>query len=590
MINRMWPNLETGRTDWFGEDEDENDDDTQFGHRPEEAQGWDAVWEASGKKASGQIMLQHVWKEVPNLSCLLFLLGSVLNLTEGEPVKLSRTLVLSDWTRFNFHAPFVKSLTITDIDIQDFDPSTFDEIIRYFHEQCILPHLTSINLGQGAALTPAIHRLSFGPSIRKVETTILSPCSFNQQLAPNQRSDAYYDGIFALLHSLPARCSDIDDLSVSIRPLERETASVHDALATTLGNLQGIRSLALNIEGPSIPLLQAISQLLHLRWLRLLSLRSDVPWEPLSSSFRAVECLEILGDCAPCATILGTIAASTMKSLRIAVYPSAPDPPPMPPLKIVSRLSNLREIQLDFDFKWTRWEHFQPLLKCSRLRLVRLVCPRSSLDIDDGTVEEMARSWPELRELNVAYCWGDQNDWDGIYGWSADDRAAPPITLTGLACFGGLCPYLSSLTISVDARPENQKQSLSDHLPLLSLRKANLAYSMVGAEQSASAIANMIDRMWPNLEVGWTDWCSGQPEYDGDEEFVNGREEMETWKAVWEATGKQDHWERHTYEWKDVKIYYNPAKISAVPCRKGQPDPKSGHVARGPIQGRDDYF
>lgn len=316
-----------------------------------------------------------------------------------------------------------------------------DELVRSSDTRSILPNLDSMKLSNHhPAYFPAVHQLFLGPSNHKLDIMlILRYSSFPEPEPDPGQSDADYDGALAFLHSLSARCTVIDDLSLRIRNLPDEmspkTTVFHDALASTLRSLQGIRSLHLDSVAPAYPLLQTLSQLQHLQLLKLPSLQCYVPWETVNAPLQAVKRLDVSGGFAPCAGVLAVVAPSGITSLRFVADTRQTDQAPMPVLETVSRMVHLREIFLTLESISSRWKHFQPTLMCTQLRVVWLECTISSMELDGGRVEEMARSWPELRALHVMYTWEAYND-------------APPVTLASLACFGRNCPHLSLLAMS----------------------------------------------------------------------------------------------------------------------------------------------
>ncbi|KAJ7630226.1 hypothetical protein FB45DRAFT_747513 [Roridomyces roridus] len=118
-------------------------------------------------------------------------------------------------------------------------------------------------------------------------------------------------------------------------------------------------------------------------------------------------------------------------------------------------------------------------------------------DLDDGTVVDMARSWPRIRQLTLEKRLG---------------ISRPRITLRCLEAFAEYCPSLSFLSIALDATviPESQGDFYLERL-------ANLQVS-ASPISNADPVAQFIARICPRLmhlsvpifaEVEWDNTMAG---------------------------------------------------------------------------------
>jgi hypothetical protein len=126
----------------------------------------------------------------------------------------------------------------------------------------------------------------------------------------------------------------------------------------------------------------------------------------------------------------------------------------------------------------------QPLLSFSNLHKLDLRHP-VGFDIDNATILDMARSWPQLKILNLVAC---------------TTRHMPSrVTLEGLYTFAEHCPQLTGLTLTFDATlppctaPSDQPRHSQQRLEYL-----NVEGSPVGAP---APVAEFLFFIFPNLWV-----------------------------------------------------------------------------------------
>ncbi|KAG8880617.1 hypothetical protein FRB97_000665 [Tulasnella sp. 331] len=479
------------------------------------------------------VAIEHVWRDVPRLSCLLYLLGNALTTPKRGLIRLSRKLVDSDWIRLKMYAPFVKSLGLGSTynhdncptDNATFSPYVFDAVMRYSHGKVILPNLGSLYLDRrGGAISTRIAQIIIGPALRVVDIRILSPGP-SLSVLPTRP----YDDILEVFTMLYTRCQDIEDLSLYVGR-NPQYPGFCGSLASTIRTQKNLQCLSLHLPNVSTDLLQAIGQSKRLKEVALNCLRESVPQVAHGPPLSTVERLDIQGEAVPCSAILQDISAATLTALRLVVSTTHID---VAAFHLISQLSNLREINLCIHTQ-VLWEFFKPALSCSQLLEVDFMSTYIVLDADGSRVEEMARSWPALRKLDF-----------GLVG-----RGGPQVTLMDLQCFATHCPRLNSLAIAVDVMPEGLPRENSRLVSLPSLKEVELKLSRSGNVEYASKVAFVIDDMWPNLEIGTTGWAVWGV-------FRTGRLpiEYDTWGKIWGVVSRR-HEERGIAKLRDGQYYW----------------------------------
>jgi hypothetical protein len=124
----------------------------------------------------------------------------------------------------------------------------------------------------------------------------------------------------------------------------------------------------------------------------------------------------------------------------------------------------------------------QPLLSFVNLQDITISI-HHMFRIDNDFVEAAAKSWPRLRSLNLGIGWGNDR-WGGRSN----------ITLTGLASLARHCPDLTSLAIVIDATVVDHV--LDTPVSNTKLNALNLGDSII---QNPTSVAAYLSRIFPYL-------------------------------------------------------------------------------------------
>ncbi|KII93130.1 hypothetical protein PLICRDRAFT_87552 [Plicaturopsis crispa FD-325 SS-3] len=141
-----------------------------------------------------------------------------------------------------------------------------------------------------------------------------------------------------------------------------------------------------------------------------------------------------------------------------------------------------------------------------------------AFDLGDADVEKMARAWPSLNVLELAY---------DLWGWRKPSR----ITIKGLMSLIRLCPDLARLSIVINASavnipfPNDLPVPANDKLITIALQNSEI--------DDPSAIAALFSTTLPNLR-SIKYWCGTRPISD----ISPTAQEIEQYRARWAEVEK----------------------------------------------------
>ncbi|KAG8898650.1 hypothetical protein FRB99_007238 [Tulasnella sp. 403] len=260
---------------------------------------------------------------------------------------------------------------------------------------------------------------------------------------------------------------------------------------------QDLVSLDLSLPvGCDISLLRSFACHPRLRELRLHSL--FIPQLELQNlrGFPSLEACTVSGAHESIAHFLGCISPPTVRRLSIETYSTIPA---SILLQHVTHFADLTHLLIERSAVRCSWDHFAPMLFCSRIQTLRITNLWTTTLFDDRSVEALARSLVNLTELVLRVC-----------------EECNQVTLRGLEAFAKHCPNLHSLTIPVNAHRNEDIFPIPTQHSSTSLTKLNLELSTIGDD--TMSVAQAITSMFPNLREGWS-----------------SHSEMVKWRTMWEA-------------------------------------------------------
>ncbi|KAG8983070.1 hypothetical protein FRB90_006320 [Tulasnella sp. 427] len=453
-----------------------------------------------------------IWEVVPSITHWLALVPR--DKEHSEHLKASEFehhSISSEWERFRFYAAFVKDLT-TNINHENVT-SLLD--VQSSSEQTVLfPNLDRAYLTLEQPLPQA--------EIRRVFSLLMAPnlavlrCNYHFFLTAPDETPA------AIIESLK-----LTPLIESFRFSGSMPSHIAPLLGPALSSMSQLRSIRLYIS-PGLPLevVQAISQIPtlesvligviqdpkqtpslgpitypSLKELRYVSRRDALRWI-LPTANPTIEAIT--------AVLSGQSDINPFDALRPAKYPN---------LTTV----NARGI--------LNWDEITPLLAFKGLKELSITPYFLAGDRGHWSTSEarlLAESFPLLEMLVLK---------DGLHCFNI------LLTLPDLDCFAQHCPRLWYLGVSVDARAAHTfKGTVTQHF---AIREVCLQESEVDGHEAA--VADMIKRMWPNLQKGTRMYCEL-----GEEPLGQVRSEAH-WDKIWSLLDFAETDERFDYT--STKLY-----------------------------------
>ncbi|KAJ7175222.1 hypothetical protein C8R43DRAFT_599790 [Mycena crocata] len=350
---------------------------------------------------------------------------------------LRRPVVPADWTR-----PLVYAHRVRGFKIYDAAPSTelLETLSLCWPGEQLFPNIEILHLGTSTPeLFPHI-RLFLGPQLKSL---CLGDLSLPSHLS--------------FLPILAGKCHLLTEVDISFTEMDEQLQI--ESLSLFVRGLECLKTLTI----PFIDRvgLEHIAQLPNLISLTLYNqfpmLDISVPLHSTHNpSFTKLESLNLAG------TTVGALGEI------LSFFPHAPIkdieatlPKSIPSTDIAELYSALASNCSDTSLSWLRlgqetFRNFptavpdaaqialcaisgtqlRPLFTFKHLQSVTL-CTPVGFDLDDGTLEDLAQAWPELKSLTI-----DANEWVHL---------PSRVTLAALLPFARHCPHLSSLHLALNA-------------------------------------------------------------------------------------------------------------------------------------------
>lgn len=227
--------------------------------------------------------------------------------------------------------------------------------------------------------------------------------------------------------------------------------------------------------------------------------------------------------------LLSAITSPHLSGLDIAVARSQDPQAPAelsPILDEVQRFENLTSICLHFLGVLVPWRTLEPLLACTRVKIVELDGDGLSTTIGDEKIQLMAQAWPHLRELYI-------RDFKR-YPRRMAVHDPPAVSLQALVSLTRHCPLLKTLSIAINA------STIPVDVPVgYAMRRVGFPCSVVDANEVA--VAEFIVGIWPYLQHDRSAY-SRDP-YVGSEGPIS-RAMGDRWEMIWKFVGQLQRNER----------------------------------------------
>ncbi|KAG8905647.1 hypothetical protein FRB99_008488 [Tulasnella sp. 403] len=386
-------------------------------------------------------------------------------------------LCLSDWDRFDIHAPLIRVLSFASDEV---DHGTLALWQHGSSPANPFPNLLELRL-----LIPSDSLRAASLTDRflssTLETLVFSGAGSDRTLASlSQRR------LPRLKHlTLSPGSSD------EIRP---GTSADFCYMVETYPDLV---SLTFSIPfGCNISILRSCAHHVHLRKLKL-------DWLGLSKreleTFRGFPSLEectLVGANESIAHFLGCISSPKLRCLTIETFYGNTR---SILLQHVGRFADLTYLHVTCHGIRCPWDQLVPMFSCSKIQTLRISGLSTTIPIDNCSMEELAMSLTNLKELDVRLF-----------------KQSSQVSLRGLEVFARYCPSLHSLTIPVGTQYEEDIFPMPFQYSSTTLTKLNLERSTIGDD--ITSIAKAIVNMFPNLREGRSSLYR-----------------MEEWREVWEA-------------------------------------------------------
>ncbi|KIM81022.1 hypothetical protein PILCRDRAFT_89306 [Piloderma croceum F 1598] len=436
-----------------------------------------------------ELALNALWYGLPNLAPLLLCMPSDLLDRQpggGKRLFLRRSIVSTDWSRFDYHAKRVRSLGFLHrSEARQITPDS--EVLR------------AIRLSRPLAqLCPNLRHLNWSyvgyNDVQALEHiySLIGPeiCRLFLEIGKLDLAET------SLIRSIPVICPRITHLSICVyyrdhpeksdhfREMIWETVCCYELVdfwsdlpvsqraLLHLAGMPALRKLALEVSGSDAFISLSLPQ----------------------CPFPALRDLDLTGKMAP--AFLEALPSCMIEAIRINSIPTIDDVDFMARFFQVlhercSRQS-LSRIGVYFGTNFMQPYHpgidladmLQPLLSFVNLQDITISI-HHLFRLDNNFVEAAAKSWPRLRSLKLGI---DGYDHRSMWGGRSN------ITLIGLASLARHCPDLTSLAIVIDA-------TVVDHVLDIPVSNTKLDVLHLGNSiiENPTSVAACLSRIFPCL-------------------------------------------------------------------------------------------
>ena len=327
------------------------------------------------------------------------------------------------------------------------------------------------------------------------------------------------------LHSL--------DLSTVVHWVLTDSENIGDKMCTVLRGAQNLRDLHIS-AGVRDEVWSAVMQLPRLRALSMSSFRPYTS-SPGSESTFIVASLTSLHVRVPTYVVFDDILKActfpSLESLSATFYFSKPpghddmsalvdaivrscSPDKLQSLRLLSLSGTNGSERVDY----VRPDALRPLCRFSRMRHFQLRT-RWYWNLDDTCLLDIARAWPELRELEL----------DPVGFWYRPAR----VTLSGLVPLAVHCPQLESFGILLGESTAPDTHGTSSCAPNTMLRHLSIGHATIEDHQCTS-VATFLSQLFPNLQH--VDYPSGSFPHPF---HSDGAEAPRTYRERWRRVSDQ---------------------------------------------------
>ncbi|KAG6918421.1 hypothetical protein DXG01_014600 [Tephrocybe rancida] len=435
--------------------------------------------------------LRYLWSEVTGLSRLLQCMPDDLWEKVGSEqfpqVTFKRAIAATDWPRFEVHARYVRIFRAPAI--IDVVPEVFQSLLFAAAGNHLFPNLREIVWTYAYSVVLPFMDLLFSSRITKVIFRSTSP--EHVQLSP--------------ITTLLSRCPDIQHIEFRDMVYESISNGV-TIISNALQTWQNLRNVSVSrISTEAYRHLAMLPQLDTLRMLLDTDVSTSTPDSLIPCAFPAtwssppflaletlhLDCCEGFDSCLP--ILAHMLSNHVLSSLSIGAYTCVSPSQwktltetiktTCPPSLLSVSITDDNNCDHDFAGGATdnllKEEHFEALLHFRNLSKVE-ICPLS-FDIDNNTVERIARAWPGLVSLDF---------------WGTYEPILSRVTLAALRSFAEHCPHLDNLSILLDGTVPCVPNT-SPHLSIDSLRVLNVQSSPI---TDAGMAAAYLLKMTPNID------------------------------------------------------------------------------------------
>ncbi|EPQ55489.1 hypothetical protein GLOTRDRAFT_93124 [Gloeophyllum trabeum ATCC 11539] len=441
------------------------------------------------------VAVDELWKTldsfVPLLKCLPDDAWHVD--PESGLISVCRPLLPTDWARFQYYAPRVRSLFVgTDISAETLhDMCTYG---RQYYED-LLPNLRKLSVSFSNVPFLACLQPLLNPDLRSLE---FNDCGC--------KSLPTLSGLGDLLSLATPELNNLVLEMPSVKRMKTRYLYRRGALFSSPSPLQQLKTFAWDL--PLTP-----ADVIHLAMLpQLVDICLDLPANILDvqtlgatwsgcSAFPALRLLDVRGQTfSHCTMFLRFLGKHSLRAVILHAYNTSGD---QEPIEIAEALKTLRENSCDpclLESLAVRGQHHSPLRDAldyvlpfntirnlfvfRNMEYLLLDIP-TTVDGDNDDLDELAQAWPRLFELQL-----------GDYPDANDTR----FTLRGLTSLARYCPSLSSLTIAINADLEHDNADLDG-----TWEDLGIGEDLYHLELAASSlrrplpVARLLCRMFPNL-------------------------------------------------------------------------------------------